>query len=50
MSGIDYRSLVLEQRKIVFLAGGNYPTTEVPFPQMFPEAVHAEIEATRNTN
>ena len=30
-----------------FMAGGNYPAAEVPFPKGFEEAVKAEIEAAR---
>ena len=29
----------------LFMAGGNYPTAGVPFPEAFPEAVKAEIAA-----
>jgi hypothetical protein len=29
----------------LFMAGGNYPTSEVPFPKEFPGTVEAEIEA-----
>jgi len=28
----------------LFIAGGNYATSEVPFPKGFPEVVQAEIE------
>jgi hypothetical protein len=31
----------------LFVAGGNYPVSEVPFPKDFPEAVQVEIAATR---
>jgi hypothetical protein len=31
----------------LFMAGGNYATSEVPFPKGFPEAVHAEIAAAK---
>jgi hypothetical protein len=31
----------------LFMAGGNYAAAEVPFPNGFPEAVHAEITATK---
>jgi hypothetical protein len=31
----------------LFMAGGNYVASEVPFPQRFPDAVKAEIDATR---
>jgi hypothetical protein len=27
----------------LFMAGGNYAASEVPFPTAFPAAVHAEI-------
>ena len=30
-----------------FMAGGNYPAAEVPFPKSFEEAVKAELEASR---
>jgi hypothetical protein len=30
----------------LFMAGGNYPASGVPFPNGFPEAVQAEISAT----
>lgn len=29
----------------LFMAGGNYPTSEVPSPKGFPEAVQGEIQA-----
>jgi protein-disulfide isomerase len=29
----------------LFMAGGNYPTSEVPFPKEFPGTVEAEIDA-----
>jgi hypothetical protein len=31
----------------LFMAGGNYPFSEVPFPQGFAAALDAEIEATK---
>jgi hypothetical protein len=31
----------------LFMAGGNYPVTEVPFPQEFAAAVYEEIAAMR---
>jgi hypothetical protein len=31
----------------LFMAGGNYPAAEVPFPARFPDAVQAEIAAAR---
>jgi hypothetical protein len=31
----------------LFMAGGNYAASEVPFPKGFPDAVRAEIEAAR---
>jgi hypothetical protein len=31
----------------LFMAGGNYPTSEAPFPNGFPAAVDAEIAAAR---
>ena len=31
----------------LFMAGGNYPAAGVPFPDGFPDAVQAEIEAAR---
>ena len=30
-----------------FMAGGNYPTAEVPFPRSFEDAVKAEMDASR---
>jgi hypothetical protein len=29
----------------LFMAGGNYPASEIPFPRQFPDAVQAEIAA-----
>ena len=31
----------------LFMAGGNYAASEVPFPSGFPDAVQAEIAAAR---
>jgi hypothetical protein len=31
----------------LFMAGGNYPASEVPFPNGFPDAVQAEIAAAK---
>ena len=31
----------------LFMAGGNYAASEVPFPKGFPDAVQAEIAAAR---
>ncbi len=31
----------------LFMAGGNYAASEVPFPKAFPDAVQAEIAAAR---
>jgi hypothetical protein len=31
----------------LFMAGGNYPASGVPFPKDLPEAVQAEIQASR---
>ncbi len=31
----------------LFMAGGNYPASEVPFPQSFASVVDAEIEAAK---
>jgi hypothetical protein len=31
----------------LFMAGGNYPASEVPFPMGFPEAVQTEIAAAK---
>jgi hypothetical protein len=31
----------------LFMAGGTYPATEVPFPKGFPDAVQAELAAAR---
>jgi hypothetical protein len=31
----------------LFMAGGNYPAAEVPFPKAFPAAVQAEIAAAK---
>ena len=31
----------------LFMAGGNYPASEVPFPSGFAEAVQREIQATK---
>jgi hypothetical protein len=31
----------------LFMLGGNYPASEVPFPKGFPDAVQAEIAATK---
>jgi hypothetical protein len=31
----------------LFMAGGNYAASEVPFPKEFPEAVQAEIAAAK---
>ena len=31
----------------LFIAGGNYAASEVPFPKGFPDAVQAEIAAAR---
>jgi hypothetical protein len=31
----------------LFMAGGNYAASEVPFPKRFPDAVQAEIAAAR---
>jgi hypothetical protein len=31
----------------LFMAGGNYAASEVPFPKGFPEAVQAEIAAAK---
>jgi hypothetical protein len=31
----------------IFMAGGNYAASEVPFPKGFPDAVQAEIAAAR---
>jgi hypothetical protein len=34
----------------LFMAGGNYPAAEVPFPESFASAVQAEIEATQHAS
>jgi hypothetical protein len=31
----------------IFMVGGNYPASEVPFPEGFEAAVSAEIAAVR---
>lgn len=31
----------------IFMAGGNYAASEIPFPKRFPEAVQAEIAAAK---
>ncbi len=33
----------------LFMAGGNYPTSEIPFPRDFPDVVQAEIDAVTQT-
>jgi hypothetical protein len=32
----------------LFMAGGNYPAAEVPFPKTFSSAVQTEIEAAQH--
>ena len=32
----------------LFMAGGNYPVAEVPFPKEFLSAVQAEMETSNN--